>query len=208
MYVLFFLIFSCRENCDTKTSLSANKIITSTCSDNCRTKFGGQRYQWRLYRETEDTGEWVEYTNLTELSETGDVTWLLKTFFFLLRTEMFTILPKFLWSLFPCSCSWPRFAWQIWLRQIFLHTGWSGHSPVCFWFANASTVICCFFFGCGGELNNMTCIPCIPFLIGRFEWSYSAVATECTGGRSQSQRGSHLVDTGVICVGGAVPFPH
>ena len=75
------ILLSCRENCDAKTSLSANKIITSTCSDNCRTKFGGLRYQWRLYRETEDTGEWVEYTNLTELSETGDVTCLLKTFF-------------------------------------------------------------------------------------------------------------------------------
>ena len=80
-------IFSCRENCARKTSLSGFKILGTVCSDNCRTKFGGLSYVWRMYRqnrdknnrqirdaadrETRDAREWEEYTDLDELSDTG-----------------------------------------------------------------------------------------------------------------------------------------
>ena len=63
--------FSCQENCAYKTSLSSYKIIGTTCSDNCRTRFGGLRYQWRMYRQIATTGDWEEYTDLEELSDTG-----------------------------------------------------------------------------------------------------------------------------------------
>ena len=73
------LLFSCRDNCARKTSLSGFKILGTVCSDNCRTKFGGLSYVWRMYRRNSDTNdrqkrdanEWEEYTDLDELSVTG-----------------------------------------------------------------------------------------------------------------------------------------
>ena len=68
---LEFTLDRCRENCARKTALAGYKILTTTCSADCYTKFGGLRYQWRMYRQIVATGQWEEYTDLEELSATG-----------------------------------------------------------------------------------------------------------------------------------------
>ena len=62
---------SCRENCAWKTQLSGFKVLSTRCVDNCRTKFGGLRYAWRMYNQDEITGERLEYTNLADISDSG-----------------------------------------------------------------------------------------------------------------------------------------
>ena len=91
MCVKLFHFCSCRDNCARKTSLSGFKILGTVCSDNCRTKFGGLSYVWRMYRRSDDThgrqrrdtNDWVEYTDLDALSDTGMQGLVSILFFFL-----------------------------------------------------------------------------------------------------------------------------